>query len=66
MSSVNLQALDKIEILTLQDNYIEMTAMGNPIRGLGTRKSVLYLDTFLRISASIQCKEYRDERGNAL
>jgi 7,8-dihydropterin-6-yl-methyl-4-(beta-D-ribofuranosyl)aminobenzene 5'-phosphate synthase len=29
MASTNLNAVDKIEILTLQDNYIEMTAMDN-------------------------------------
>jgi len=29
MASTNLTAVDKIEILTLQDNYIEMTAMDN-------------------------------------
>ena len=29
MSSTKLNAVDKVEILTLQDNYIEMTAMDN-------------------------------------
>lgn len=29
MSSVKLKAVDKVEILTLQDNFIEMTAMDN-------------------------------------
>ena len=29
MTSIKLNAVDKIEILTLQDNYIEMTAMDN-------------------------------------
>jgi 7,8-dihydropterin-6-yl-methyl-4-(beta-D-ribofuranosyl)aminobenzene 5'-phosphate synthase len=29
MASIKLNAVDKIEILTLQDNYIEMTAMDN-------------------------------------
>ena len=29
MSSAKLKAVDKVEILTLQDNYIEMTAMDN-------------------------------------
>jgi len=29
MNSITLAAVDKIEILTLQDNYIEMTAMDN-------------------------------------
>ena len=29
MASANLNAVDRIEILTLQDNYIEMTAMDN-------------------------------------
>jgi len=29
MSKISLKAVDKVEILTLQDNYIEMTAMDN-------------------------------------
>ena len=29
MSQIKLNAVDKVEILTLQDNYIEMTAMDN-------------------------------------
>jgi 7,8-dihydropterin-6-yl-methyl-4-(beta-D-ribofuranosyl)aminobenzene 5'-phosphate synthase len=29
MASIKLNAVDKVEILTLQDNYIEMTAMDN-------------------------------------
>ena len=29
MAKASLKAVDKVEILTLQDNYIEMTAMDN-------------------------------------
>ncbi|HQQ88578.1 MAG TPA: hypothetical protein PLA72_11315, partial [Smithellaceae bacterium] len=29
MSRVKLKEVDKVEVLTLQDNYIEMTAMDN-------------------------------------
>ena len=31
MSQTKLNAVDKVEILTLQDNYIEMTAMDNSV-----------------------------------
>jgi 7,8-dihydropterin-6-yl-methyl-4-(beta-D-ribofuranosyl)aminobenzene 5'-phosphate synthase len=49
MASTKLNAVDKIEILTLQDNYIEMTAMDNnavvtramPIKDGEIRESIL-------------------------
>jgi len=46
---MNLNAVDKVEILTLQDNYIDITAMDNssvitraaPIEGMEIKKSIL-------------------------
>jgi 7,8-dihydropterin-6-yl-methyl-4-(beta-D-ribofuranosyl)aminobenzene 5'-phosphate synthase len=47
--TINLNAVDKLEILTLQDNYIDIAAMDGtdmvhramPIRELLTRSSML-------------------------
>ncbi|GAB6267809.1 MAG: hypothetical protein STSR0002_05490 [Smithella sp.] len=39
MAAIKLNAVDKVEILTLQDNYIEITALSQIRRGIKNQLS---------------------------